>query len=121
MANIRIGTGSPATISVGTGEAQQIRTGRGKPQHIRIGSSGEKQTVGIRSGDPVTVCLGGGIPIPCDNYEDLRNKPKINGVELIGDVEMTDVLSEDVDGLIPALGNLEIESIFQSVFGATEG
>ena len=91
----------------------RIEVGSGDPQEIDIQTGGEIQEFG----------LGGGIPIPVDNYEDLRNKPKINGVELIGDLdlmddmEMDDAIAGAIEEQLPPMENMDIEAIFQSVFG----
>ena len=47
--------------------------------------------------------------IRTDNYDDLLNKPQINGVELMGDKSFEDL------GDTP-LTNLEIKAIFDSIF-----
>ena len=90
---------------------------------IQVGS-GEAQGMDIRTGGEVhRLNLGGGIPIPVDNYEDLRNKPKINGVELIGDLdlmddmEMDDAIAGAIEEQLPPMENMDIEALFQSVFG----
>lgn len=91
----------------------KIEVGSGDPQEIDIQTGGETQRFD----------LGGGIPIPVDNYEDLRNKPKINGVELIGDLdlmddmEMDDAIAGAIEEQLPPMENMDIEALFQSVFG----
>ena len=66
----------------------------------------------IGSGNLQRFRLGGAIPVPERDYEKLENKPKINGVTLIGDKSSEEIGIEDTEPLT----NLEIEAIFQSVF-----
>lgn len=56
--------------------------------------------------------LGHAIPVPVTNYETLINKPRINGVELIGDKTSKELNIRETE----ALTNLEIEQIIQNVF-----
>ena len=48
--------------------------------------------------------------VSTSNYEDLFNKPKINGVTLTGDRSFEDLGEEN-------MSNLEIATIFNKVFG----
>lgn len=71
--------------------------------------SGQKLSGSISS----TGGLTGGISRPRDgtrDYEELGNKPKINGVVLIGDRSFEDLGEE-------TMTNIEIATIFNRVFG----
>lgn len=53
------------------------------------------------------------VPLVEKDYEKLKNKPRINGVELIGDQTSKQLKIKETEPLT----NLEIEEIIQSVFG----
>lgn len=53
------------------------------------------------------------VPSVMKDYEKLTNKPRINGVELIGDKTSKQLKIKETEPLT----NLEIEEIIQSVFG----
>lgn len=54
-------------------------------------------------GSKVVVAVGGG----SNNYAELRNRPRINGVELLGDKTNQELLIESIP-------NTEIEQMFKS-------
>lgn len=63
--------------------------------------------------DPLSIELQMPVPIsPTKDYEALENKPRINGVELIGNKTSRELHIQETD----ALSNVEIEQIIQSVF-----
>ena len=74
-----------------------------------------QQHLEIRSEPQRVFNTGNVIPVLEKDYEKLKNKPQINGVELIGDKTTRQLGIEVTDPLT----NLEIEAMFQSVF--TEG
>ena len=69
----------------------------------------ENMTASFSENDSMTADFGETTFIRTDNYDDLLNKPQINGVELMGDKSFEDL------GDAP-LTNLEIKAIFDSIF-----
>lgn len=63
----------------------------------------------FRENDNLNANFGEMTFVRTDNYDDLINKPQINGVELVGDKSFEDL------GDTP-LTNLEIKAIFDSIF-----
>lgn len=75
--------------------------------------------ISLRSEHMFTLTLsspvaGGDIPDP-EDYNSLKNKPSLNGVELIGDVSLQDIGFPDLSG-IPreALTTIELDEITSS-------
>lgn len=48
------------------------------------------------------------------NYEDMTNKPRINGVELVGDLTLADLGLEEIQAS-------DIDAIFESIFTDRSG
>lgn len=57
--------------------------------------------------------LGNAVPIAVSNYEQLSNKPRINGVELTGNKTTAQLRIQET----VAITNEEIEALLDSVFG----
>lgn len=75
---------------------------------FKEGESGMKAT--FSSDDALTASFGDVQLVSTTNYDELYNKPKINGVTLMGDRSFED-LGEN------SMTNMEIASIFNRVFG----
>ena len=69
----------------------------------------------LRPGEGTALDLGNTIPVPVREYEEMENKPRVNGVELSGDKTTRELKIEITD----PLSNLAIEGILSQVF--TEG
>lgn len=71
----------------------------------------ENMTASFGENDSVAANFGEMTFVHTDDYDDLLNKPKINGVELMGDKSFDDL------GDTP-LTNLEIKAIFDNIFNS---
>lgn len=109
--DLRIRTGETARAAISSGGAQSGSIRTAPEAGLRV-QSGAPRRMEIGSGNLQRFRLGGAIPVPERDYEKLENKPKINGVTLIGDKSSEEIGIEDTEPLT----NLEIEAIFQSVF-----
>jgi len=138
MDNLELSLGSPQQTDPGGTEsagALQLNLGRSGTEHLETGGSGaldleteaprpitirvgggKEMTLHIQRGITERLDLGNSIPVPTRDYEVLQKKPKINGVELIGNKTSRQLLIQDTDPLT----NLQIEAMLQDVF-ITEG
>lgn len=73
-------------------------------------SEGENMAATFSESATMGATFGEVQKVSTSNYEDLYNKPKINGVTLIGDRSFEDLGEE-------SLTNMEIVTIFNRVFG----
>lgn len=76
---------------------------------------GAPPRVELRPGEGTALDLGNTIPVPVRDYEEMENKPRVNGVELSGDKTTRELKIEITD----PLSNMAIEGIISQVF--TEG
>lgn len=111
--NINTGGGRAGSIRIGGSGNQGVSIGGGEAERIRLGSEGGSgEHIDAGSGTPMRIGIGAAfVPTGSDDYEDLRNKPKINGVTLIGDKTSGQL---GIVQTVP-LTNAEIEGIFQNV------
>lgn len=75
--------------------------------------SGPRFNLRTNSGMYEKLDLGNSVPVAVRDYEKLDNKPRINGVELIGNKTTAQLRIPDI---VP-IPNAEIETLLQSVFG----
>lgn len=73
-------------------------------------TEGENMTAAFSDDASMDASFGETQKVSTSNYEDLYNKPKINGVTLTGDRSFEDLGEEN-------LTNMEIATIFNRVFG----
>ena len=116
--DLRIRTGAAQQVHISGGGAQSGSIRTASEAGLRI-QDGAPQRIEAHALPAHRFMLGGAIPVPERDYEKLENKPKINGVTLIGDKSSEEIGIEETEPLT----NLEIEAIFQSVFSEmiTEG
>lgn len=94
---------------------------------IRLRTLQPRERLQLTEGQRARIELGNVLPIPEKDYEKLRNKPRINGVELVGDLDIMEdigveeLLAGEIDQQLPPMENLDIEAVFQSVFSDMEG
>ena len=77
---------------------------------------GAPPRVELRLGKMNELDLGNTIPVPVRDYEEMENKPRVNGVELSGDKTTRELKIEITD----PLSNLAIEGILSQVFEGGE-
>ena len=75
--------------------------------------SGPRFNLRTNSGTYEKLNLGNTVPVPIRDYEKLDNKPRINGVELIGNKTTAQLRIQET----VAITNQEIEVLLQSVYG----
>jgi len=73
----------------------------------------EDMQLDMDEGQSFDLDLGDAVPTGGNDYNPLINKPKINGVELIGDKTSRQLKIKETT----AMTNIEIEEIIQNVFG----
>lgn len=83
----------------------ELQVRQAEPVKLRIGP--------CKGGSADALSLGKVIRISVKDYEELENKPQINGIELIGGKSSRELGIKESDPLT----NIEINEIFRSVFG----
>ena len=85
-------------------------------ENLSLRTGAERQRLEISGGKAgARLELGTVLPVPVSDYRQLKNKPKLNGVELVGELTLDQLVGEGgslfPEGIEIVIGGLDADSI----------